>query len=261
MGQHFLADPNVAATILHRAHFHTSDFVIEVGAGLGALTVPLALQTRHVLAIEPDRKIAELLKNELLAAGLYNVTIIEQDVLSCDIGGLAMASDRPLKVIGNLPYHISSQVLIHVINAREFVDRAILTFQKEVAERLIAQPGTRVYGRLSVLTQYCAHIDSIVQIPASAFYPRPKVDSEVVGVSFFRPPPFPAVDEQFLFRVIQAAFGKRRKTLKNALVNSPLGFGEDPILVALEKAGIDPGRRAETLEVKDFVRLANLLRE
>jgi 16S rRNA (adenine1518-N6/adenine1519-N6)-dimethyltransferase len=261
MGQHFLADPNVATMIVRRSEFGSNDTVLEIGAGLGALTVPLSGGVNHLLAVESDRKLATLLRNEILAAGVSNVTVIEKDILRCDINNLAKASDRPLKVAGNLPYHISSQVLIHLINFRESIDRAVLMFQKEVAERLLAEPGTKAYGRLSVLIQYCAKVYPIAHVGASSFYPRPKIDSTVVGVEFFDSAPFPATDESFFSGIIRAAFGKRRKMLKNALVNSDLGLEERRVLAAFDLANIDPRRRAETLSVQEFVTLANLLKD
>ena len=194
-----------------------------------------------------------------MAARVSNVTVIEEDILGCDIKGLVGASDGPLRVIGNLPYHISSQVLVHLINFRTLIDRAVLMFQKEVAERLLAKPGSKNYGRLSVLVRYCAQIDPIAKVAASSFYPKPKVDSKVVGMMFSDPAPLPAVDEHFLFQIVRAAFGKRRKTLKNALLGSDLGFNEGQILVALERADIDPRRRAETISVEGFVALAKAL--
>jgi 16S rRNA (adenine1518-N6/adenine1519-N6)-dimethyltransferase len=261
MGQHFLADPNVATMIVSRGAFGPDDTVLEVGAGLGALTVSLSGRVNHVLAVEPDKKLATLLKNEILAQGISNVTIIEKDILRCDIDGMVKTSDKPLKVVGNLPYHISTQVLIHLINFRKFIDRAILMFQKEVAERLLAEPGTKVYGKLSVLTQYCADIFAVAEVAASSFYPKPKVDSKVIGINFLDPVPFPATDEHLLFQIIRAAFGKRRKMLKNALMRSDLGLEERRLLAALKLASIDPRRRAETLGVKEFVTLANLLNQ
>lgn len=259
MGQHFLTDPNVSAMILRRSGFDSNDIIVEIGAGLGALTIPLARRAKHVLAVEPDKKIATLLKNELLAAGASNVTIIEKDILACDMEAMAEVSNTRLQVVGNLPYHISSQILIHLTSFRQSIDRAVLMFQKEVAERLLAKPGTKAYGRLSALIQYCSHIRSMGRVGASSFYPRPKVDSEVVGVRFSDPAPFPAADEKLLFEVIRAAFGKRRKMLKNALMSSNLGLEERQLLEALKQARVDPRRRAETLSVQDFVTLANLL--
>lgn len=259
MGQHFLADPNVAALIVRRAQFESDDVVLEIGAGLGALTLPLAAQVKHVLAVESDRKIAALLGSEILAAGASNVTIIERDILQLDIKALAGKSDASLKVVGNLPYHISSQVLIRLIRFREVIDAAFLMFQKEVAERLTAKPGSKTYGRLSVLIQYCAKIYPLVSVAASAFFPKPKVDSQVVGIEFHHPVTFQATDEGLLFQIVRAAFGKRRKTLRNALLGSNLGFGDKRVSAALELAGIDSRRRAETLSVNEFVTLSNLL--
>lgn len=257
MGQHFLADSNVAASIVRRAQFKPDDVVLEIGAGLGSLTLPLAAQVKHVLAVESDRQIATLLGNEILAAGACNVTIIEKDILRLDIEALSGRSDTSLKVVGNLPYHISSQVLIRLIRFREVIDAAFLMFQAEVAERLTAKPGTKTYGRLSVSIQYCAEIYPLVSVAASAFFPKPKVDSQVVGIEFHHPVHFRATDESLLFRTVKAAFGKRRKTLKNALLGGNLGFGDEKISAALKLAGIDPQRRAETLSVKEFVTLSN----
>ena len=257
MGQNFLADPNVAAMIVRRAQFAPNDVVLEIGAGLGALTLPLAAQVRHVFAVEPDSKIATLLGNEIQAAGIRNVTTIEQDILQLDIDALAVRSDASLKVIGNLPYHISSQVLIRLIRFREVIDAAFLMFQKEVAERLTARPGSKSYGRLSVLIQYCAEIYPLVSVAGSVFFPKPKVDSQVVGIEFRHPVTFRATDESLLFRIVKAAFGKRRKTLKNALLGGNLEFADERISAALDLAGIDSQRRAETLSVKEFVTLSN----
>jgi 16S rRNA (adenine1518-N6/adenine1519-N6)-dimethyltransferase len=261
MGQHFLADPNVAASIVRRAHPDLDDVVLEIGAGLGALTVPLAAQVKRVLAVEPDGRIAAILQRELLSANISNVTIIERDILRCDIKALSEESDAPLKVVGNLPYHISSQVLIRLIHFREAIDTAFLTFQKEVAERLAAKPGGKSYGRLSVLVQYCAKIYPVVSVAASAFFPKPTVDSQVVGIEFQHPVSFQATDERLLFQVVKAAFGKRRKTLRNALLGGNLEFGDEPISAALELAGIDPKRRAETLSVNEFVTLSSFLKK
>jgi 16S rRNA (adenine1518-N6/adenine1519-N6)-dimethyltransferase len=257
MGQHFLADPNVAALILRRAQFEPHDVVLEIGAGLGALTLPLAQQVKHVLAVEPDQKIAALLGSEIQSAGASNVTIIERDILRLDIETLAGKLDVSLKVVGNLPYHISSQVLIRLIQFREVIDAAFLMFQKEVAERLTAKPGGKTYGRLSVLIQYCAEIYPLVSVNASAFFPKPKVDSQVVGIEFHHPVTFQATDERLLFQIVRAAFGKRRKTLRNALLGGNLGFADEGISAALELGGIDFQRRAETLSVKEFVTLSN----
>jgi len=228
---------------------------MEIGAGLGALTVPAAMIAKRVHAVETDPQLTQLLKTELLVHKLTNVEIIEKNILQVDIASLANKSDRRLIVMGNLPYNISSQVLIQLIEARDHVNRSILMFQRELARRIKAGPGSKDYGRLTVMLSYCAEIRSIATIAPSLFYPRPKIDSEVVEVDFNISRAFPPHDETMLFQVIKAAFGNRRKTLKNALSASGLRIAPEIAQQALISAGIDPGRRAETLAVSEFVAL------
>jgi 16S rRNA (adenine1518-N6/adenine1519-N6)-dimethyltransferase len=161
--------------------------------------------------------------------------------------------------MGNLPYNISSQILVKLINSRTVVNRAILMFQKELAQRIIAPPGGKDYGRLTVMLNYCADLNKLATIDAALFFPKPKVDSEVLEIKFNNLLQERANYEEFLFRVIKAAFGKRRKTLKNALAGSQLNVTGDTALRALDLAGIDPVRRAETLAVSEFVALSNCL--
>ena len=228
---------------------------MEIGAGLGALTIPLAKIAGCVYAVETDPQLAQLLKTELLVHKLTNVEIIEKNILNVDIHSLAKKLDHRLIVMGNLPYNISSQVLIQLIEARDHVNRSILMFQKELARRITASPGNKDYGRLTVMLSYCAEIKSIATIAPSLFYPAPKIDSEVVEVNFNISRAYPPHDETMLFQVIKAAFGNRRKTLKNALSASGLRIDPQIAQRALAAAGIDPGRRAETLDVSEFVAL------
>jgi len=255
LGQHFLVDPSTAEMIVRRSRITPEDSVVEIGAGLGALTIPVAKVAGHVYAVETDSQLLPLLKTELLIHKLTNVEIVEKNVLQVDIHSLAEKSGGRFIVMGNLPYNISSQVLIQLIQNRNHVNRAILMFQKELARRIMANPGNKEYGRLTVMLSYCAEIKSITNIAASLFYPAPKIDSEVVEVDFDISRSYPAHDEAMLFQVIKAAFGNRRKTLKNALAAS--AFRLDPQIAnqALTAAGIDPVRRAETLSVSEFVAL------
>ena len=255
LGQHFLVDPSTAEMIVRRSRITSADTVMEIGAGLGALTIPAAIIAKRVHAVETDPQLTQLLKTELLAHKLTNVEIIEKNILQVDIASLANKSDRRLIVMGNLPYNISSQVLIQLIEARDHVNRSILMFQRELARRIKAGPGNKDYGRLTVMLSYCAEIRSIATIAPSLFYPRPKIDSEVVEVDFNISRAFPPHDETMLFQVIKAAFGNRRKTLKNALSASGLRITPEIAQQALISAGIDPGRRAETLKAADFVAL------
>ena len=259
LGQNFLAEPSTARMIIERAGITPEDTVLEIGSGLGALTIPAAARAGRVIAVETDRQIAGLLKTELLAAGTDNVDIVRDSILKVDIAHLAADEKRKLVVIGNLPYNISSQILVQLVNARAMVSRAVVMFQKELAERLLAVPGNKVYGRITVMLAYCAEIKTVATIKARMFHPRPKVDSEVLEVCFRERIDQPADDEEYLFQVIKAAFGKRRKTMKNALSQSQLGIDGSTAEKALTAAEIDPVRRAETLTVAEFVRLSNIL--
>jgi 16S rRNA (adenine1518-N6/adenine1519-N6)-dimethyltransferase len=257
LGQNFLKDTAIAASIVDLAGVGPRDTVVEIGAGLGVMTVVLGRLARQVIAVEKDRALVPLLRAELLAQALPQVRIVEEDILKLDLVELAGGKPAHLIVLGNLPYNISSQVVVRLIRQRQVVRRAVLMFQKELAQRLCAGPGSKTYGRLSVLLQYCAEIKYLKDVGAGQFHPRPKVDSAVVGITF-RPRIAPAADDEGLFaRVVQAAFGQRRKTLRNALAGGflPLKLQESAAL--LEASGIDPRRRAETLSVAEFVALSN----
>ena len=188
---------------------------------------------------------------------LSRVRIFEEDILKMDLARLAQGSSTGLIVLGNLPYNISSQVVVRLINQRRAIKRAVLMFQKELADRLCAGPGSKTYGRLSVLLQYCADIKQRMQVKAEQFFPKPKIDSAVVGITF-KPHIESAVEDEGLFvRVVQAAFGQRRKTLRNALAGGFLPLNPQASAHLLEAAGIDARRRAETLSVAEFVTLTN----
>jgi 16S rRNA (adenine1518-N6/adenine1519-N6)-dimethyltransferase len=255
LGQHFLTDPSIAQMIVSRANILSKDIVVEIGAGLGALTIPLARRAEQVYAVEKDHQICELLKAELLANNIANTIIIPNNILHVDYRSIAGDDHRSLVVMGNLPYNISSQVLVQLIHTRESISRGILMFQKELARRINAQVGTKDYGRLTVMLRYCAEIKTLATIAAAAFFPTPKVDSEVLEIRFKTKKEYPSHDEAMLFRVIKAAFGNRRKTLKNALAASGLNIGPQTALRALTNADIDPIRRAETLSVSEFISL------
>ncbi|MDP2862491.1 MAG: 16S rRNA (adenine(1518)-N(6)/adenine(1519)-N(6))-dimethyltransferase RsmA [Desulfobacterales bacterium] len=256
-GQNFLTDPKTAEMIVSRSGISKEDIVLEIGAGLGALTVPLALAAEKVYAVEKDINLLPLLRTELLAKNIDNVSIMNENILDTDIESTAVKHGRKIVVIGNLPYNISSQVLVKLIIQRKCLSRAVLMFQKELSERICAKPGSKDYGRISVMLRYCADIDKIADVKASLFFPKPKIDSQIIEIKFKESQDFPADDEKFFFSVIKAAFGKRRKTLKNSLSGSELGIDAQTAVSALNIAGIDPARRAETLTVEEFVKLSN----
>ncbi|MCF8070225.1 MAG: 16S rRNA (adenine(1518)-N(6)/adenine(1519)-N(6))-dimethyltransferase RsmA [Desulfobacterales bacterium] len=259
LGQNFLSDPSTPEMIVKRAGITKDDVVFEIGAGLGALTLAASKAANKVYAVETDRRILSILKDELAAADVQNVILIENNILNVDIAAIAKEADARLVVMGNLPYNISSQVLVQLISSRDVVSRAILMFQKELAQRIVATPNCKDYGRLTVMLQYCATIKSLAEIKADMFFPKPRVDSSVVDITFHEALEFAAQDERFLFKVIKAAFGQRRKTLRNALSGSELHIDTKMAGAVLEKAGIDSKRRAETLTVAEFVRLSDIL--
>jgi len=265
-GQNFLKEPSTAEMIVSRSALAEDAIVLEIGAGLGALTVPLAQRVRKVYALEKDYRLVKLLKTELLVHQCENVVVLCDDIIKLSIESLAAENRCPLVIFGNLPYNISSQILVRLIHSRQSVERAIVMFQSEMARRITAQPGSKTYGRLTVMLRYCADTTVLANIKAQMFYPKPRVDSQVLAITFHRQPQHPARDEALLFQVIKAAFGKRRKTLKNALSGSQLRVASNTIDAAtaqqlLEQAGIDPQRRAETLSVQEFVHLSDCVGE
>ncbi len=257
LGQNFLKEPHMAERIVDRAGLGPDDIVLEIGAGLGLMTISAARKVGRVIAVEKDRQLVPLLRAELLVHGFSHVQIREANILTVPLAQLVDSQTRPLVIIGNLPYNISSQIVVKLIQERQRVDRAVLMFQKELAERLCAGPGGKTYGRLSVMLQYCADLTPLFDVRATQFHPQPKVDSAVIEIKFKSRIDQPVGDEQLLARVVQAAFGQRRKTLRNSLSGGLLPLGGSDAVKVLETSGIDPRRRAETLSVPEFVALTD----
>lgn len=247
------------AQIIRRAGFNPDATVVEIGPGLGALTFPLADRVHHVIGIEKDARLVETLQTRLLQRRIENVTLIREDVLKADFSEIARSLGESLKLIGNLPFNISSPFLEKLIRGRDFLTRAVLTFQAEVGRRLVAAPGNKQYGALSVMVQYHARILPLIEIPKEAFSPPPKVDSMVVELDFTRPHPTRAGDEGMFRRTVQGAFAHRRKTLINSLKGAFPQWPQDKILKAMEKSGVEPKKRAEVLGIDDFIRLSQAL--
>lgn len=259
LGQHFLNDPSTAEMIVAHSGISASDIVLELGAGLGALTTVLARTAKTVYAVEIDPQIINLLKAELCSNNIDNVVLIEKDILKVDIEKLSNQANRKIIVIGNLPYNISSQALIQLIKFRNGISKAVLMFQKELAQRITAQPKCRSYGRLTVMLRYCADIKTLAHIKSSVFFPKPMVDSQVLEIKFKNDFKHLIDDEAFFFKVIKAAFCQKRKMLRNALAGSEFHLDSKIAKRALEKANIDPCARGEALDVSDFIRLNNSL--
>lgn len=254
LGQNFLSNPATAQMIVDRTGVDKETTVLEIGPGLGAITLPLARACKQVVAVEKDRRIIPLLEEELAGEGICNVTIINQNILKTNIKELA--GTEKLVVIGNLPYNISSQIIFQLITIRQVVSHAFLMFQKELAERIISSPGTKDYSRLSAVVQYASKISRIADIRPNNFFPRPTVDSTILRFDFFETEGMGKEDEILLFSVIKAGFSKRRKTLHNAMSGGELGLEKEIVGIALESAGINASRRAETLSVQEFIDLS-----
>jgi 16S rRNA (adenine1518-N6/adenine1519-N6)-dimethyltransferase len=242
-GQNFLTDEAVIAAIIAAIAPQSRDLLVEIGPGLGALTRPLAALLQHLHVVEIDRDIIARLRIEFPAA---RVTVHEGDALRFDFSALG----NRLRVIGNLPYNISTPLLFHLARHAGAVRDLHVMLQKEVVDRMVAAPSSSEYGRLSVMLQYRFEMERVLDVPSAAFHPVPKVESAVVRMMPFAPLPHPARDESRLAAVVAAAFGQRRKTLRNTL-KGYLGAAD------FERLGVDSGLRAQDLSVADFVTLAD----
>lgn len=261
LGQHFLVDPNIVNKIISHAGFQAPDYVLEIGPGKGALTFPLARSVGHVVAVEKDAYLASLLKDKLYKTGIKNVTVVNHDILTFDFHEIGSSFSIKPQIIGNLPYNISSPFLEKLIENRNLVDRAILMFQVEVAKRITAPPGGKIYGALSLLIQYYAQSTVLFEVPGEAFFPRPKVDSMVVELDFKHPYPRRTADESNFKRVVKAAFAHRRKTLLNSLKSSFTSWDREVILDGMKKCSISSETRAESLDMDSFLCLASVLKD
>ena len=250
-GQNFLRDQYVLDCIVNAAELQDGDRIMEIGPGAGALTNRLLETGLPVLAIEIDRDLGAALQKRVDK----NLAVVVGDVLRMDWEKLL--TDPPYKLIANLPYNISSQILFRVLEHRRFFQRLVLMFQKEVGERLIAEAGSREYGILSVLMQTWFEIDRVVKVPPKAFYPSPKVDSVVLSLVPLTEPRIELHDAELFRRLVRGAFAQRRKTLRNSLINA--GWQAEQIDRAFAEAEIDSRRRGETLSLEEFGRLANVL--
>jgi 16S rRNA (adenine1518-N6/adenine1519-N6)-dimethyltransferase len=259
LGQHFLTDEAPVLAMIEAAGISKTDGVLEIGPGLGILTVKLCERAGKVVAVEKDRELVPVLYK--VTSDFKNICIIEDDVLKLDLSDIRksyFASD--FKVVANLPYYITSPIIMKIIDNRHMIPVAVVMVQKEVAERLVAPPGKKDYGILSIAVQLYADVDIICPVNRDAFMPPPKVDSAVVRLSLRQSTRVPVENEPLFFKVVEAAFGERRKTVKNSLKRR-LGIPEagDAVDRALKEARIDPGRRGETLSIEEFAALTRAI--
>jgi 16S rRNA (adenine1518-N6/adenine1519-N6)-dimethyltransferase len=259
LGQHFLADRAVVRKMIDLMALDGSEVVLEIGAGLGALTLPLAARVGRVVAVEKDQRLCRLLGEKLKTEGIQNVTLLHQDILKVDLLALTGGGREKIRVVGNLPYNISSPMLEKVILERERVERAFFMLQLEVAQRLVAKPGNKAYGALTVWVQYHALVRLLFPVSRKAFYPVPKVDSMVVELDFQRPHLKRTPDVTHFRKVVKAAFAHRRKTILNSMAGTGGMWDKEVLGGAMDQCAVDPGRRAETLNLDEFLCLAGAL--
>jgi 16S rRNA (adenine1518-N6/adenine1519-N6)-dimethyltransferase len=249
LGQNFLSDPSILIRIISAADLSSEDTIVEIGPGPGRMTRMLAERVKRLIAIELDHDLYQKLAGDFMAYG--NVEIVHGDVLQFPFEALDV-----FKVVANIPYYITTPIIFRLLDAKQNLRSMTLTIQKEVAQRIVAAPGSKDYGVLSISTQFHTEPELKFIIPKEVFRPVPKVDSAVIHMTIRREPPVSVRDEKLLFSIIRMAFSQRRKTLSNSLKS----FGQD-IKRILSAAGIDPRRRPETLSIEDFARLSDLIHQ
>lgn len=259
-GQNFLIDTNVLDKIISAAEITADDCVLEIGPGIGTMTQCLAEHAREVVAVEIDKNLIPVLEETL--SEYDNVTIINEDILKVDIGEIARKKNggRPIKVVANLPYYITTPIIMGLFENHVPLESIIVMVQKEVAERMQVGPGTKDYGALSLAVQYYAKPEIVANVPPNCFIPRPGVGSAVIRLTCYREKPVQVTDEKKMFALIRASFNQRRKTLTNALGNAPeLGISKERAAAALEKMQLPPAIRGEALTLEQFAELSELV--
>ncbi|MBD8967115.1 MAG: 16S rRNA (adenine(1518)-N(6)/adenine(1519)-N(6))-dimethyltransferase RsmA [Coprococcus catus] len=259
-GQNFLIDGHVLDKIIAGAGVTKDDMVLEIGPGIGTMTQYLAEAAGKVVAVEIDRNLLPILQETLADYG--NVKVIHADVLSLDLEKLVQEENggRPIKVVANLPYYITTPIIMALFEQHVPLANVTVMVQKEVAARMKSGPGSKDYGALSLAVQYYAEPYIVANVPCNCFMPRPNVDSAVIRLTRYEEPPVQVKDEKMLFKIIRASFNQRRKTLQNGLNNSSeLNFTKDQIAAAIAEAGFSPSVRGEALTLEQFAKLTDIL--
>lgn len=259
-GQNFLIDPGVLDRVMRAAEITAQDCVLEIGPGIGTMTQRLAERAGKVVAVEIDRNLIPILEETLEA--YPNVTVINEDILRLDLRQLAqdMWEGRPMKVVANLPYYITTPIVMGLLEGDALLCSITVMVQREVAERMQAAPGTKDYGALSLAVQYYAKPEIVANVPPNCFMPRPNVGSAVIRLTRYEEPPVQVADEKKLFALIRASFNQRRKTLANSLGNAAeVDVSRERVVRALEQMGLPASIRGEALTLEQFADLSNLL--
>lgn len=260
LGQNFITDRNILEKIIEGAGVEDGDMVIEIGPGIGVLTAELAERASFVTAVEIDGRLIPILEETL--SEYDNIRIVNQDILKTDLGRIIEESRQDgrftgkVHIIGNLPYYITTPIIMKLLEEQVPADSITVMMQKEVADRIRSAPGSKTYGAISVAVQYYCRVTKVTDVPKESFVPRPKVESTVLNLEPLDAKAIELKDEKVFMRCIKAGFAQRRKTLLNSLASAG-GMDKDKVKRILAAAGIDPGRRAETLTVEEFGRIAN----
>ena len=257
-GQNFLIDTTVLDRIISSAEITKEDCVLEIGPGIGTMTQYLAERAGSVVAVEIDKALIPILEETL--QDYDNVTVINDDILKVDINRLVEEKNggRPIKVVANLPYYITTPIIMGLFESRVPLKSITIMVQKEVADRMQVGPGTKDYGALSLAVQYYASPYIVANVPPNCFIPRPNVGSAVIRLTRYQEPPVQVKDPKLMFKLIRASFNQRRKTLQNGLNNSPeISFSKEEITKAIESLGVSPSVRGEALSLEQFAQLAN----
>lgn len=259
-GQNFLIDPRVLEKIVDAARISDQDCVLEIGPGIGTMTQYLAESAREVVAVEIDRALIPILKDTLSAYD--NVTILNEDIMKVDVGRIVRERNqgRPIKVVANLPYYITTPIVMSLLENHVPLESITIMVQKEVADRMQVGPGTKDYGALSLAVQYYARPEIVANVPPNCFMPRPKVGSAVICLNRHETPIVQVKDEKLMFHLIRASFNQRRKTLANGLNNSPeISLGKEKIQKCLKELGVSETIRGEALTLEQFARLSDII--
>ena len=260
-GQNFLIDTGILESIIDSAEITKDDFVLEIGPGIGTMTQYLCESARKVVAVEIDKNLIPILENDTLKE-YDNVRVINEDILKLDINKLVEEENdgKPIKVVANLPYYITTPIIMGLFESHVPIESITIMVQKEVADRMQVGPGTKDYGALSLAVQYYAKPEIIANVPPNCFMPRPNVGSAVIKLTRHEQVPVEVKDEKLMFKLIRAAFNQRRKTLQNSINNSPeLSLSKDQVVEALDKMGLSQTIRGEALSLEQFAELANHL--
>ncbi|OZU89571.1 16S rRNA (adenine(1518)-N(6)/adenine(1519)-N(6))-dimethyltransferase [Virgibacillus indicus] len=259
LGQNFLIDVNILKNILKHAGIDEASGAIEIGPGIGALTEQLAIHADNVLAFEIDQRLLPILADTL--KDYSNIEVIHQDILQADVESAIaqhFKQDQPVHIVANLPYYITTPILMKLLRERLSVASITVMIQKEVADRMAAEPNNKSYGSLSIAVQYYTHAEVVMNVPKSVFMPQPNVDSGILQLVPREKPPVYVKDEDYFFKIVQASFAQRRKTLRNNLTSHFKGtYNKDTITNILESINIDGTRRGESLNIEEFAQLAN----